>query len=65
MKNHYDLKAVDLSWQKELDADLKAIQQVKIVGQLKDPDNALFVLTVLEKISKRRWKFSRGSVTVL
>ena len=36
MKNHYGLKAVDLSWQKELDADPKAIQQVKIVGKLKN-----------------------------
>ena len=33
-KNHYRLITVDLSRQKELDADLKVIQQIKIVGQL-------------------------------
>ena len=35
MKNHYRLIAVDLSRQKELDADRKATQQIKFVGQLK------------------------------
>ena len=34
-KNHYRLIAVDLSRQKELDADPKAIQQIEFVGQLK------------------------------
>ena len=33
IKNHYRLIAVDLSRQKELDADPKAIQQIKFVGQ--------------------------------
>ena len=32
MKNHYRLMAVDLSRQKELDADPKAIQQIEFVG---------------------------------
>ena len=35
IKNNYGLTAVDLSRQKELDADLKAIQQIEFVGQLK------------------------------
>ena len=35
IKNHYRLIAVDLSRQKELDADPKAIQQIEFVGQLK------------------------------
>ena len=35
IKNLYSLKAVDLRWQKELDADPKLIQQTKFVGQLK------------------------------
>ena len=30
-KNHYRLIAVDLSRQKELDADLKAIQQIELL----------------------------------
>ena len=33
--NHYKLIAIDLSRQKELDADPKAIQQIEIVRQLK------------------------------
>ena len=60
MKNHYGLKAVDLSWQKELDADPKAIQQVKIVGQLKDPDNATVCVNSFRKNQQKKMKvFSR------
>ena len=40
IKNHYRLIAANLSRQKELDADVKAIQQIEFVGQLKDPDDA-------------------------
>ena len=71
IKNHSRLIAVDLSRQKELDADLKAIQQIEFVGQLKNQDNvivaneAMFVLTILEKIKETRLTFSEGSVTVL
>ena len=56
IKNHYRLIAVDLSRQKELDADPKAIQQIEFVGQLKklnDDNNnveSMFILTILEKI---------------
>ena len=35
IKNHYRLMAVDMSRQKELYADPKAIQQIEFVGQLK------------------------------
>ena len=55
IKNHYWLITVDLRGQKQLDADLKAIQQIYFVGQLKNDDatNAggtqlMFVLTILE-----------------
>ena len=72
IKNHYRLIAVDLSRQKELDADPKAIQQIEFVGQLKNLDRintnrtqSMFVLTILEKIKETRLKFSQGSVTVL
>ena len=53
VKNHYRLIAVDLSRQKELDADLE------FTGQLKSPDDAvvanesMFVITILKKIKKR------------
>ena len=36
IKYHYNLIAVDLSRQKELDADPKAIQQIEFVGQLEN-----------------------------
>ena len=35
MKNYYRLIAANLSRQKELDANPKAIQQIEFVGQLK------------------------------
>ena len=64
IKSHYRPIAVNLSGQKELDADPKAIQ--KFVRQLKSPDNAIldnesmFVLTILEKIQRNEIKiFSR------
>ena len=38
IKNHYRLIAADLSRQKELDADPKVIQQIELVGQLKNVD---------------------------
>ena len=54
IKGHYRLIVADLSRQKELDVDPKAIQQKEFVGQLKNPDDAvvanesMFVLTILE-----------------
>ena len=72
IENHYRLIAVDVSRQKELDADPKAIQQVEFIEQLKYVDGinangtlSIFVLTALEKIRKTILKFSQGSVTVL
>ena len=74
VKNYYRVKAVDLSRQKELDVDPKAIQQIEFVGQLKnldaddnatdagDNDQSMFVLTVLEKIKETRLRFSQVSV---
>ena len=55
IKNDYELIAIDLSRQKELNADPKAIQQREFVGQLKNIDitnvdgtQAMFILTILE-----------------
>ena len=71
IKNHYKLIAVDLSRQKELDADPEAIQQIEFIGQLKNVDGinadgaeSMFILTILEEIKEMRLKFSQGSVTV-
>ena len=74
IKNHYRLVAVDLSRQKESDADPKAIQQIEFVRQLnkldangKDAgnDQFMFALRILEKIKEIRLEFSQGSETVL
>ena len=75
-KSHYRLTPVDLSRQKELDADPKAIQQIGCVGKLNKldgddnatdagNDQSMFVLTISEKIKEMRLKFTQGSVTVL
>ena len=51
--NQYRLIAVDLSRQKELDSDPKALQQIEFVGQLKKLNNdsnnveSMFFLTIL------------------
>ena len=56
IKNHYRLISFDMSRQKELDADLKAIEEIILTGQLKNHDGvnpdgtqSIFVLTILEK----------------
>ena len=61
IKTHYRPIVADLSRQKELDADPKAIQQIEFIGQLKklDPednatdapgnDQSMFVLIIVEK----------------
>ena len=38
---HYRLIIVELSRQKQVDADLKAIQKIEFVGQIKNPDDAI------------------------
>ena len=69
IKNHYRLIAVDLSGQKELDPNLKAIQKIEFAEQLKKlgndgnaadagNDQSIFVITILEKIKKTRLEFS-------
>ena len=76
IKNYYRLMAIDLSRQKELDTDPKAIQQIEFIGLLKKLDDdgnaidagndqSMFVLTSLEKIKETRLKFFQRSVTVL
>ena len=59
IKSHQRIIAVDLSRQKELDADPKAILQIEFIGQLKNEDGinadetqSMFVLTILEKIKR-------------
>ena len=61
IKNHYRLTEVDLSRQKELDVDPKAIQQIEFVEQLKNADDvnadgaqSIFISMILENIKETR-----------
>ena len=61
-KDHYQLIAVDLSKQKELDADPKANQQIEFHGKLRTNSQAC---TVLEKSKETVLKFDKGTAKVL
>ena len=60
-KNHYILTTVDLSRQRELDADPKAIQQIEFVGKLKkldvgDDAESMFIWTIFKKSQRNEIK---------
>ena len=61
-KDYYNLIAVDLSKQKELDAHLRAIQQIEFYGMLNTKSQ---VCTVLEKSKETTLQFSNGTAKVL
>ena len=57
-KKNYQLIAVDLSKQRELDADARAIQQIEFIGMLKTRSN---VFTILEKSKETILEFYKGT----
>ena len=59
LKDHCNLIAVDLSKQKELDADSRAIQQIEFYGMLKNKSQ------VLEKSKETMLEFYKGTAKVL
>ena len=61
-RDHYQLIAVDLSKQKELDADPRAIQQIEFYGMLNTNSQ---VCTVLEKSNETVLEFYKGTAKVL
>ena len=61
-KDHYQLIAVDLSKQKELDADPRAIQQIEVYGMSRTNSQ---VCTVLEKSKETVLEFYKGTAKVL
>ena len=61
-KDHYQLIAVDLSEEKELDADPRAIQQIEFNGMLKTNSQ---VCTVIEKSKDTVLEFYKGTANVL
>ena len=60
--DHYRLIAVDLSKQKELDADPRALQQIEFYGKLETNSQ---VCTVLEKSKEIVLEFDKGTAKVL
>ena len=64
-KKHYKLIAVDLSKQKELDADPRAIQQIEFKYMLEgNNDNNSTIYWVLEKSKETILEFYKGTVKV-
>ena len=61
-KDHYQLIAFDLSKQKTLDADPRAIQQIELYGVLNTNSQ---VSTVLEKSKETVLEFYKGTAIVL
>ena len=61
-KKNYQLIAVDLSKQRELDADPRAIQQIEFIGMLKTRSNAF---TILEKSKETILEFYKGTAKVM
>ena len=61
-KDNYQLIAVDLSKQKELDADPRAIQQIEFYGMLTTRSQ---VCTVLEKSKETILEFYKGTAKIL
>ena len=61
-KKNYQLIAVDLSKQRELDADPGAIQQIEFIGMLKTRSN---VFTILEKSKETKLEFDKGTAKVM
>ena len=61
-KDNYKLIAVDLSKQKALDADPRAIQQIVFQGAV-GGDNGLY--TILEQSKETVLEFSKGTAKVL
>ena len=62
-KHDFKLIAADLSKQKALDADPKAIQQIIFTGQVDDKD--LTVFYVFEKSKETILQFFKGTTKVL
>ena len=61
-KDHYNLIAIHLTKQKELDADSRAIQQTEFYRMLKTNSQ---VRTVLEKLKETMLEFYKGTKKVL
>ena len=61
-KNFYKLVAIDLSKQKELDADPRAIQQIEFIGHVDDDTG---IIAVLEQSKERVLEFYKATAKVM
>ena len=61
---YYKMIAVDLSKQKVVDADPKAIQQINFIANLDSAGNTRFYF-ILEEAKETVFEFSQGTVKVL
>ena len=63
----YQQDAVDLSKQKALDADSRAIQQIIFTGKIKatEVNTGIIIYCILEKSKKTILQFSKGTAKVL
>ena len=65
-KDNYRLIAVDLSKQKALDADPRAIQQIVFQGVAGgDDDTKISLYTILEQSKETILEFTKGTAKVL
>ena len=67
LKKIYRLIAVDLSKQKALDADSRAIQQIIFTGKIKaaEADTRVIISYILGKSKETMLQFSKGTIKVL
>ena len=66
-EKNYRLIAVDLSKQKALDADSRAIQQIIFTGKIKatEANTRVIIYYILEKLKEKILQFSKGTTKVL
>ena len=62
LKKNYQLIAADLSKQRELDADPRAIQKIEFIGILKTRSN---IFTIFEKSKETILEFYKGTAKVM
>ena len=67
LKKNYRLIAVDLSKQKALYADSRAIQQIVFTGKIKvtEADTRVIIYYILEKSKQTMLGFAKGTTKVL
>ena len=64
-KDNYRLIAVDLSKQKDLDVDPRAIQQIVFQGVVRGDNTKIRLYTILEQSKETMLEFSKGIAKVL